>query len=99
MDTSAAQRKSPEGELDIETLRTRLREAEDILDAIRAGHVEALMVTTPSGPRVFTLEGADHRYRRLVETMSEGALLVSPTGIILYSNAAFATMIGVKLET
>ena len=56
------------------------------------------MVSTPAGPRVFTLEGADHRYRRLVETMSEGALLVSASGIILYSNAAFAKMVATKLE-
>jgi PAS domain S-box-containing protein len=99
MKRSAAPRKNPDPENDIELLRARLQEAEETLDAIRSGHVEALMVSTPAGPRVFTLEGADHRYRRLVETMSEGALLVNPSGTILYSNAAFAAMVATRLET
>ena len=99
MKKSAAPRKSPETSEDLSLLRSRLHEAEETLEAIRFGHVEALMVSTPSGPRVFTLEGADHRYRRLVETMSEGALVVSAAGMILYSNAAFATMVGTRLET
>ncbi|MES1182610.1 MAG: ATP-binding protein [Myxococcales bacterium] len=84
---------------EIAELRARLEEAEETLDAIRLGHVEALLVDAPTGPRVFTLEGADHRYRRLVETMSEGALLLSPDGLIVYSNAAFANMMASPLET
>ncbi len=99
MKRNAVPRKSPETPDEILLLRARLQEAEETLEAIRSGHVEALMVSTPAGPRVFTLEGADHRYRRLVETMSEGALLVSASGTILYSNAAFATMLGTRLET
>ena len=86
------------GETEISALRARLEEAEETLDAIRQGQVEALLVTTPEGPKVFTLEGADHRYRRLVETMNEGALLVSSSGLIVYSNAAFAAMAGTPLE-
>ncbi len=86
-------------DVDVESLRRRLQEAEETLDAIRLGHVDALMVSTPAGPRVFTLEGTDHRYRRLVETMSEGALIVSATGVVLYSNSAFAKMVGRRLET
>ncbi len=82
---------------EIESLRARLQEAEEALDAIRHGHIEALVVTTPEGPKVFTLEGADHRYRRLVETMNEGALLVSEGGVLLYSNAAFAHMVDAPL--
>jgi PAS domain S-box-containing protein len=97
LDRSAAPPSDPDEEL--ERLRGRLQEAEDTLDAIRTGHVEALVVTTPAGPKVYTLEGADHRYQRLVETMNEGALLVSGSGVILYSNAAFATIIATRLET
>src|SRR4051812_33128407 len=80
-------------------LEARLQEAEDTLEAIRLGQVEALLVDGPRGPRVYTLEGADHRYRRLVETMNEGALLVSPAGLIVYSNAAFAALVASRLET
>ena len=99
MKRSAAPPPSAEAVDGAALLRARLQEAEDTLEAIRSGHVEALMVSTPAGPRVFTLEGADHRYRRLVETMSEGALRVSAAGMILYCNAAFATMVGARLET
>ena len=97
MRRSAPPRENAGNELD--ALRSRLKEAEETLDAIRLGQVDALMVSTPAGPRVFTLEGADHRYRRLVETMSEGALIVSTSGVVLYSNAAFATMVTTRLET
>ena len=88
--------KSPEAE--IAALRDRLQEAEETLQAIRLGQVEALLVESPNGPRVYTLEGADHRYRRLVETMNEGALLINPAGLVLYSNAAFATLMAGTLE-
>jgi PAS domain S-box-containing protein len=81
------------------SLAERLREAEETLEAIRSGHVDALVVSGPHGEQVFTLRGADHRYRHLVETMNEGALLVSPDGLIVYSNARFATLLGTPLET
>ncbi|MDB4946063.1 MAG: two-component hybrid sensor and regulator [Labilithrix sp.] len=85
-------------DVEIAELRARLEEAEDTLEAIRSGQIEALVISTPTGPRVYTLEGADHRYRRLVETMNEGALLVSKAGLVLYANAAFAAMVAAPLE-
>jgi PAS domain S-box-containing protein len=84
--------------VDLEALLARLDEAESTLSAIRDGHVEALVVSSEHGPRVYALEGSDSRYRRLVETMSEGALLVGGSGVIVYSNAAFAAMVGSVLE-
>ncbi|HYP77816.1 MAG TPA: ATP-binding protein [Polyangiaceae bacterium] len=84
--------------LDVPALLARLEEAESTLSAIRNGHVEALVVSSADGPKVYALEGSEHRYRRLVETMNEGALLVSASGIILYSNAAFAEMVAAPLE-
>jgi PAS domain S-box-containing protein len=84
--------------VDVEALQARLEEAESTLAAIRDGHVEALVVSSADGPKVYSLEGADHRYRRLVETMSEGALLVSGAGLVVYSNAAFAEMVDTRLE-
>jgi len=83
---------------DLDTLLARLEEAESTLAAIRDGHVEALVVSSEEGPRVYALEGSDHRYRRLVETMSEGAILVSGSGVIVYSNAAFAKLVDCELE-
>jgi PAS domain S-box-containing protein len=84
--------------VDLEALLTRLDEAEATLAAIRDGHVEALVVSSEHGPRVYALEGSDSRYRRLVETMNEGALLVGGSGVIVYSNAAFADMVDTILE-
>ncbi len=73
----------------------RLREAEETLDAIRNGDVDALVVQGPAGEQVFTLKGADHRYRQLVETMNEGALLLSGDRTVVYANARFAALVGV----
>jgi PAS domain S-box-containing protein len=64
----------------------------------RSGSVDALVVSGPDGERIFTLQGADHRYRRIVEGMTEGAAIVSADGTILYANAFFARMVGTPLE-
>jgi PAS domain S-box-containing protein len=94
----ASQPEAAEAQADVGELLARLEEAESTLAAIRDGHVEALVVSSAEGPKVYALEGAEHRYRRLVETMSEGALLVSAAGVVLYSNAAFAEMVAAPLE-
>lgn len=83
---------------DLESVRARLKEAEDTLAAIRSGKVDALIVDGSDGTRVFTLQGADHRYRRLVEEMREGAVIVGADGFIRYANSAFASLLGVPLE-
>jgi len=79
-------------------LRLRLGEAEQALEAIRTGQVESLIVEGPDGPRVFSLEGADHAYRVLVEAMNEGAATLGDDGMVLYCNARFAQMLEVPVE-
>ena len=83
---------------ELEDLRQRLREAEETLDAIRGGEVDALVVAGPSGEKIFTLKGAEHPYRVLVESMNEGAISLSTNGVILYGNSAFARMVGEPLD-
>src|SRR5579863_199726 len=39
-------------------LAARLQEAEEILQAIRSGEVDAIVVNGPGGEKVFTLQGA-----------------------------------------
>lgn len=78
-------------------LQSRLIEAEDTLNAIRNGTVDALVVRTPRGEQLFTLKGADQTYRVLVEGMNEGALTVR-RGIISYCNNRFAEMSGTPME-
>src|SRR5215510_12772772 len=83
----------------IEQLEMRLEEAESTLQAIRHGEVDALVVSGPAGPQVYTLQSADHPYRILVQEMQEGALTLTSTGLILYANLAFASMMRTSLES
>jgi PAS domain S-box-containing protein len=79
-------------------LRARLREAEETLRAIRAGEVDALIVDGPEGDQVFTLKGADHAYRIMVEEMQEGTVTLTTAGVVLYCNRRFAELVGLPLE-
>lgn len=83
---------------ELEELRLRLAEAEETLEAIRTGQVDAVVVHGPQGPAVYTLTGAERVYRLLVEAMNEGALVLSPDGSITYCNHTFSAMLGVPLE-
>lgn len=88
----------PLARLELEELRQRLQEAEETLDAIRNGTVDALVVSGAEGEKVFTLEGAEHPYRVLVESMNEGAVSLSLDGTVLYCNSAFSRLVGVPLD-
>src|SRR5438045_935380 len=79
-------------------LRARLAVAEATLGAIRRGEVDTVLVTGRQGPRVFTLEGAEHAYRVLIEAMNEGALTLTADKTILYANQCFARMVKCPLE-
>jgi len=81
-----------------EELRNQLREAEELIFAVRTGAVDALAIQSEDGPRIFTLEGADQGYRTLIEQMSEGAALLGQDGVILYGNAALAHLLQCGLE-
>ena len=48
--------------------------------------------------QVFTLEGAEHAYRLLIESMNEGALTLTTDKLILYANQCFAKMVKRPLE-
>jgi len=79
-------------------LRARLAEAEETLSAIRNGEVDALVVAQADGEHVFTLRSADYAYRMLVEEMSEGALILTATGVIFYANRRLAEMLKAPLQ-
>jgi two-component system sensor histidine kinase/response regulator len=81
-----------------EDLRARLEEAEDTLRAIRSGEVDALVVSGAGGEQIFTLQGADHIYRLLIEDMPEGALTLTEDGMVLYCNRHLAEILKVPLE-
>ncbi len=79
-------------------LRARLAVAEQTLRAIRSGEVDSVVVAGKSGPQVFTLVGAEHAYRMLIESMNEGALTLTRDKTILYANQCFARLVKCPLE-
>jgi PAS domain S-box-containing protein len=79
-------------------VRARLEEAEETLRAIRQGEVDALVVSTPEGEQIFTLKGADHTFRVLVETINEGAATLAANGTIIYANRKLAELLKMPLE-
>jgi PAS domain S-box-containing protein len=81
----------------IEELERQLEEANDTIEAIRLGQIDALVVNTDEGHALYTLRSADHPYRVFIEKMAEGAVTLNTDGIILYSNSKFAAMIGQPL--
>lgn len=83
---------------ELAALRLRAEEAEETVRAIRAGEVDAVVITRHRGAKVFTLEGIDHAYRELIETMNEGALTLTADKKILYANQCFARMVKAPLE-
>ena len=81
-----------------EQLRLRLEEAEQTLEAIRHGEVDALVVVGPPGEQIYTLTGAEHVYRVIVETMNEAALTVDPDGTILFCNQRFCDLLKAPIQ-
>ena len=81
-----------------ESLRARLEEVQEVLNAVRTGSVDALVVEGPDGERVYTLQGADYPYRLFVESMNEGAVTMTADGTIVYANRFFADLIDRSLE-
>lgn len=79
-------------------VQERLNVAEETLEAIRCGEVDAVVVSTQRGERVFTLQGADYVYQCLVEEMGEGAATVSSEGLILYCNKRLAELLNCPLK-
>ena len=79
-------------------LRARLAAAEATLHAIRAGGVDTVVIAGKQGPQVFTLEGAWHAYRVLIESMNEGALTLTVDKMVIYANQSFARMVKQPLE-
>lgn len=70
-------------------LANRLEEAEQLIEAIKAGEVDAFAVNRNDKPEVFTLESGDYGYRLLVENFNEGAVTLSDDGLIVYTNNYF----------
>jgi PAS domain S-box-containing protein len=88
---------SPGPRAGLRKLGDRLQAAEDTLRAIRAGEVDALVVTKAKGERVVTLAGAELLYRIMFDQMYEGAVTLTRDGIIAYCNQRFADIVRTPL--
>lgn len=75
-------------------LEERLEQAEQLINAIKAGEVDAFALTRNARSEVFTLRSGDYAYRILVENFPLGALNLSEEGIIVYTNSYFADLLG-----
>ena len=56
---------------EVEELRGKVSELEETLDAIRTGEVDAIVVSKGDAQHVYTIDGADHPYRALVENIRD----------------------------
>lgn len=79
---------------EIEALKSQLSEANTIIEAIREGSVDALVLNKAGKATIYSLESADYTYRVLIEKFGEGALSIAEDGLVLYCNEYFAGMIG-----
>ncbi|HUQ67125.1 MAG TPA: PAS domain-containing protein, partial [Flavitalea sp.] len=82
----------------IEELRIQLDEANDTIDAIRTGQIDALVVQGNGGHQLYTLKSADQTYRVFIEKMAEGAVTLDPNGIVLYCNSQFGEIINLSIS-
>ena len=84
--------------LSLEETNAKLSEANDTLDAIRAGEVDALIVKSNDNHQLYTLKSADKTYRIFIEQMAEGVVTLNSDNHILYCNSRFAELVGLPLQ-
>jgi two-component system, NarL family, sensor kinase len=83
---------------EVALLRARVNELEETLQAIHGGRVDALVMSGADGVQVYTLQGAEHPYRLMIESIREGAATLDPEGVVLYANNRLAQLLSVPLE-
>lgn len=83
---------------EMDELRMQLLEANETIEAIRTGQVDALVVQHGNDHQLYTLRTADQAYRVFIEKMTEGAVNLNMDGIVIYCNSTFAGMTGHTLS-
>jgi PAS domain-containing protein len=87
------------GEQGLQALRQHIAYLEEVLKAIGSGGVDGVVIGGPDQERVYTLTSADRPYRVIVESMGEGAVTVSESGVILFANPQLAAFLGVERDS
>jgi len=83
---------------EIEELKAKLSEADQLIQAIKDGEVDAFAIGSNAVPEVYTLQSGDYAYRVLIEEFGEGALNVTEDGLIVYTNKTFYGLVGLPYE-
>ena len=84
--------------LENDELHKKLNEANEIIEGIKKGDIDALLITGNESEKLFVSKTADQTYRKFIENMSEGVVTIHTDGIILYSNSSFAKLVDSPLE-
>ena len=84
--------------LKIEELENRLAESEQLIEAIKAGEVDAFADNLHDKAEVYTLQSGDYAYRVLIEEFGEGAINLTEDGLIVYTNTYFFELINLSYE-
>ncbi len=82
----------------IEELENRLQDSEQLIEAIKAGEVDAFAVGSKDQQEIYTLQTVDHAYRVLIEKFSEGAVNLTDDGLIVYTNTYFFELLNLSYE-
>jgi PAS domain S-box-containing protein len=69
-----------------------------LIDAIKAGEVDAFAVNGNNQPEIYTLQSGDYAYRLLIEEIGEGAVNTTEDGLIVYTNSSFIDLLGLPYE-
>jgi PAS domain S-box-containing protein len=83
---------------ELDELRQQLAEANETIEAIRTGQVDAIVVNDGDSRQLYALKSADLTYRVFIEKMTEGAVTLNKDGTIVYCNSQFAHMIKLPLS-
>ena len=75
-------------------LQEQLVALQGLIETIRHGGVDAVLVGEPGAEQVYPLAGAQGPFKLIVENMGQGALTVSPRHVILFANRRFGEMVG-----
>lgn len=87
-----------ENEKLIADLNIQLDDAKKVIEAIKDGNIDALLLVNNKTTKVLVSNTADISYRKFIQQMSEGVLTIDIEGTILYANNSFSKIVGLHLE-
>ncbi|MCW3089318.1 MAG: sensor histidine kinase [Ferruginibacter sp.] len=84
--------------LRIKELESQLEESNQLIDAIKAGEVDAFAISKENESQIYTLQSGDYAYRVLIEEIGEAAINVTEDGLIVYTNPYFYNLLRLPYE-